>query len=565
VIRDELKALIVAAVEKARAAGDLPTVLAPVVELEHPAKAEQGDFATNVALRLQKAAGKPPRDVAGAIVQHLALPPAVSTVQVAGPGFINFFLADEWVQDQVDAILAAGPRFGHLDVGAGQRVQVEFVSANPTGPLHVGTARNAALGDSLCRVLQATGHAVEREYYFNDAGSRIEALGASVWARYQQLHGVAATFPEEGYQGEYILELARDIAAREGPALLALPPEEAISRTARLGVERVMGWIERDLADLGVRFDRWYTEQSLYDNGLFETAMQLLRERGHVAEREGAVWFTSPELGDDGDAVLVRSNGQPTYFASDVAYHFDKLLIRSYDRAIDVVSSDHQGHVARMTALVKALGVAPGRLVMLVYQMVKLFEGGQEVKMSKRAGTFVTVRDLLDAVGADAARFFLISRSADVTMNFDLDLARRQSDENPVYYVQYAHARTASILREAGERLGPDSDYADGDVRLLAHPSEMALIRKLLLFPEIVESAAATLAPHQLTFYVQDLAGTFSAFYRDCPVLPPRNPDAALAKARLKLVAATKAVLAGGLDLIGVTAPERMAERATEG
>jgi arginyl-tRNA synthetase len=564
VIRDELKASIVAAVEKARAAGDLPALPPPVVELEHPAKAEQGDFATNVAMRLQKAAGKPPRAVAGAIVHHLELPAAVSTVQVAGPGFINFFLADEWVQDQVDAILAAGPRFGHLDVGAGQRVQVEFVSANPTGPLHVGAARNAALGDSLCRVLAATGHAVEREYYVNDAGSQIAALGASVLARYKQRLGVPAEMPENGYAGEYVGELAQEVEAEHGRALLELSEEAAIERVGPLVERRVLAWIEQDLADLGVRFDRWFSERSLYRDGQYETVMRLLREGGHVVERDGAVWFAASDGDEDRENVLVRSNGQPTYFASDVAYHYDKLVLRGFDRAINVWAADHHGHVPRMKAVARALGIDPDRLVVLLYQLVKLYEHGAEKKMSKRAGTYVTVRELLDEVGADAARFFLISRSSDVTINFDLHLAKQTSDENPVYYVQYAHARTASILREAVERLG-GADHADGDVRLLAHPSEMALIRKLLLFPEVVESAAATLAPHQLTFYVQDLAGTFSAFYRDCPVLPPRNPDAALANARLKLVAATKAVLAGGLDLIGVTAPERMAERATEG
>jgi arginyl-tRNA synthetase len=424
------------------------------------------------------------------------------------------------------------------------------VSANPTGPLHVGTARNAALGDTLARLLEATDHRVEREYYFNDAGSRIEALGESVWARYRQLHGIDAEFPAEGYQGEYVLDLARDIAAQEGRALLELPPDEATRRMARLAVERIMAWIERDLADLGVRFDRWYTEQSLYDKKLFETAMRLLRERGHVVEREGAVWFASPELGEDRDAVLIRSSGQPTYFASDVAYHYDKLVLRGFDRVIDVVSSDHQGHVPRMKAMVQALGVDPDRLELLVYQMVKLFKDGQELKMSKRAGTFVTVRDLLDEVGADAARFFLISRSSDVVINFDLDLARQQSDENPVYYVQYAHARISSILRRAGE-----VDYSGGDVRLLQTEPELRLIRKMLQLPELVETATLNVAPHHLPFYAQELASVFHAFYRDCRVV---SDDADLTRARLKLVAACRAVLANTLRLIGVSAPERM-------
>jgi arginyl-tRNA synthetase len=550
VIKDDLKKLIEAAIGRASARGDLPAVALPEIVLEHPAKADLGDYATNVALRLQRAAGMPPQRVAGAITHHLEQPSAVAAVQVAGPGFINFILADEWLQQQVDVVLAEGDAFGQVAFGNGSRVQVEFVSANPTGPLHVGTARNAALGDTLARLLESTGHRVEREYYFNDAGSRIEALGESVWARYQQLHGLDVEFPAEGYQGEYVMDLARDITAREGRSLLELPTDEATSRMARLAVERIMTWIERDLADLGVRFDRWYTEQSLYDGDLFETAMRLLRDGGHVVEREGAVWFASSELGEDRDAVLIRSNGQPTYFASDVAYHYDKLVRRGFDRVIDVVSSDHQGHVPRMKALVRALGVDPDRLELLVYQMVKLFKDGQELKMSKRAGTFVTVRDLLDEVGSDAARFFLVARSSDVMMNFDLDLARQQSDENPVYYVQYAHARIASILRRAGE-----VDYSDGDVRLLRTETELGLIRKMLQLPELVETATQNLAPHHLPFYAQDLAGVFHAFYRDCRVV---SDDVELTKARLKLVAACQTVLANTLRLIGVSAPERM-------
>jgi len=563
VIRDDLKRLVEAAVAKATASGDLPAVAMPEVVLEHPAKVELGDFATNVALRLQRAVGKPPRDVAAAITHHLELPSAVSTVQVAGPGFVNFFLADEWLQDQVDLILREGLAYGQVPIGNGAKVQVEFVSANPTGPLHVGTARNAALGDSLCRVLAATGHDVSREYYVNDAGSQIRAVAASIWVRYQQHHGVEVEFPEDGYVGEYVGDLAREIAAEQGRSLLDGPADAAVERIGRLAEAKFLAWIEADLRDLGVRFDRWYSERSLYDAGIYDTAMGLLRAGGHVVERDGAVWFAASELGEDRDNVLVRSDGRPTYFASDVAYHYDKFVLRGFDRVIDVWAADHQGHVARMKAMAGALGIDPERLTVLLYQLVKLFQDGKELKMSKRAGTYVTVRELLDEVGADAARFFLLSRSSDVTINFDLNLAKQTSDENPVYYVQYAHARTASIFREAANKLG-SAEYGDSDVRLLTTDSELALIRKLLLFPEIVESAALTLAPHQLAFYVQDLAGAFSAFYRDCPVLPPRNPDLMLTKARLKLVAATRQVLASGLDLIGVTAPERMAERGAE-
>ena len=578
-IKDDLKRLIEAAIERAAARGDLPPVAIPEIVLDHPARQELGDFATNVALRLQRAVGKPPREIAGAITQHFEPPAAVAAVEVAGPGFLNFMLADEWVQEQVDVILSEGTRFGQVPLGGGKRVHVEFVSANPTGPLHVGAARNAALGDTVCRLLAATGHAVQREYYINDTGSQIQAVGASVLARYRQAHGLAVEMPAGGYEGEYVVELAQEITAEYGDALLALPDDEAIAKIGPQVEASVLRSIERDLADLGVRFDRWYSERSLYEEGLLETPLAILRKDGHIVERDGAVWFASTALGEDRDNVVIRSDGRPTYFASDIAYFYEKFVARGFDRVIEVWAADHHGHVPRMKAVLGALGIDPDRLTILLYQLVKLFKDGQEVKMSKRAGTYVTVRELLEEVGADAARFFLIQRSSDVTMNFDLNLARQTSDENPVYYVQYAHARTASIFREAELKLGGREaepklggreaetklgsvDYVGGDVHLLTEPSELTLIRKLLLFPEIVESATLTLAPHQLPFYLQELASTFSAFYRDCPVLQPRNPDLALTHARLKLVAATRQVLASGLDLIGVTAPERMAERS---
>jgi arginyl-tRNA synthetase len=560
VIKDDLKRLVEAAIERATARGDLPAVDTPEVVLDHPARLEQGDFATNVALRMQRAVGKPPREVAGAIAHSLELPPSVAAVEVAGPGFVNFFLASEWLQEQVDVILAAGSDFGRLTYGQGQSVQVEFVSANPTGPLHVGAARNAALGDTIARLLEATGHTVQREYYINDAGSQIEALSASVLARYRQAHGQQAELPPGGYKGEYVAELAQEITDEHGEALLGLSDQEAAEKMAPMVEAKVLRWIERDLADLGVRFDRWYSERSLYAGDLFESTMRFLREAGHVVERDGAVWFASTELGEDRDNVLIRSNGQPTYFASDVAYHYEKLALRGFDRVIDVWAADHHGHVPRMKAVLGAMEIDPARLTILLYQLVKLFKDGKELKMSKRAGDYVTVRELLDEVGSDAARFFLIQRSSDVTMNFDMDLARQTSDENPVYYVQYAHARTASIFREAAVKLGTVA-YEDGDVHLLASDSELGLIRKLLLFPEIVELATASLSAHQVPFYLLELATAFSAFYRDCPVLPPRNPDLALTNARLKLVAATRQVLASGLALIGVSAPDRMAER----
>jgi arginyl-tRNA synthetase len=561
VIKDDLKRLIETAIERAVTKGDLPALTVPEIVLEHPARLDQGDYATNVALRLQRSVGRPPREVAAAITHHLELPASVSAVQVAGPGFVNFFLADEWLQQQVDVILTQGAEFGKLDFGAGMSVQVEFVSANPTGPLHVGAARNAALGDTVARLMEATGHTVQREYYINDAGSQITALAASVLVWYRRQHGRDVPKIEGGYEGDYVMELAQEMTAQFGSELVDMPDSEAITKVGAPLEKLILAWIERDLADLGVKFDKWYSERSLYDGDLFDSSLRFLREAGHIVERDGAVWFNSTELGEDRDNVVIRSDGRPTYFASDIAYHYEKLAVRKFDRVIDVWAADHHGHVPRMKAVLGAMEIDPDRLTVLLYQLVKLFKDGKEVKMSKRAGTYVTVRELLEDVGVDAARFFLIQRSADVTMNFDVNLAQQTSDENPVYYVQYAHARTASIFREAEVKLG-SADHADGDVSLLTGDSELGLVRKLLQFPETVESATQTLAAHQLPFYLLDLATAFSAFYRDCPVLPPRNPDLSLTKARLKLVAATKQVLASGLDLIGVSAPQRMADRS---
>jgi arginyl-tRNA synthetase len=549
-VRHDIEAAVGDAVRRAIEAGDLPAVPLPDIVLDRPTKAGLCDYATNVAMRLQRAARMAPQAVAGAITHHLQLPDPVALVEVAGPGFINFHLSDEWLQSSVDVIASAGERYGRLTFGAGRRVQVEFVSANPTGPLHVGAARNAALGDTVANLFDATGHDVQREYYINDAGSRMEALARSVLPHYLRLHGREATAFEDGYVGEYVADLARDLSESKGAALLDLSEAELVEAIAHDAEERVMAWIERDLADLGVRFDRWYSERSIFDSGLFDATMRLLREAGYVTEREGAVWFASTELGEDRDNVLIRSNGQPTYFASDIAYHHDKLITRNFDRVIDVWAADHQGHVPRMMAVARALGVDPERLTILLYQLVKLFKDGAEVKMSKRAGTYVTVRDLLDEVGPDAARFLLLTRSADVTMNFDMDLARQQSDENPVYYVQYAHARICSILRRA-----EGVDDASGDVRLLKTESELGLIRKMTQLPELVETATLALTPHHLTFYAQELATVFHAFYRDCRVV---SEDAELTRARLKLVAACRHVLANTLRLLGVSAPERM-------
>jgi arginyl-tRNA synthetase len=555
VIKHEIEAAIASAVQKAQQMGELPALAVPDVPVERPQRPEHGDYASNLPLRLARSAQMNPMKLAAMIAGRLdagELRGALETVQPAPPGFINFRLSPQWLAGQVDAILSEGAKFGNLRAGAGQRVQVEFVSANPVGPIHVGNGRGLALGDTLARVLSAAGYEVEREYLVNDAGTQTETFAATLYARYQQLFSRDVQIPEGGYPGEYMIGLAQRIKDERGDSLL-LPPGDAYPPELHdLGVSLMVDAIKRDLEAIGVRYDEWYSERSLYGSSTYEKMMALLRERGCVAEREGAVWFVSSALGDEKDNVLVRSTGQPTYFASDIAYHYDKFLLRQFERVINVWGADHQGHVPRMKAAVAALGVDPERLTIIIYQLVTLKRGAEVVKLSKRAGEIVTLRELVEEVGPDAARFNFVARAADSHMEFDIELAKRQSAENPVYYVQSAHARIAGILAQAAER---GVEYADGDVSLLREEPELALIRKMLRLPELVEAIAESLEPHQLPYYAMDLATGFHDFYEKCRVL---SDDLPLTKARLKLVCAAKIVLARSLDLMGMTAPERM-------
>ncbi|MBE9478065.1 MAG: arginine--tRNA ligase, partial [Chloroflexi bacterium] len=465
----------------------------------------------------------------------------------------NFTLKTDWLTAQVDSILQAGDAYGDIDLGEGRRIQIEFVSVNPTGPLHVGHGRGAILGSALAGVLTAAGYSVEKEYYINDAGAQTRAFARSLYARYQQELGVSADIPADGYVGSYMVELAKEIIAEEGDRFLALPEPEAVSGLGQLGLDRMIEQIRADLEALGVTFDVWFSEQSLYDGGQYEKAMSILGEQGYLAEKEGATWFTSTALGEDKDNVVVRGDGSPTYFATDIAYHYNKFVERRFDRAIDIWGADHQGHVSRMKAMLGAFGVDPERLEVIIAQLVTLRRGDELVRISKRSGDIITLREVVDEVGADACRFFFLSRSADSQMDFDLELAKKQSADNPVYYVQYAHARIASILRLAKER---GIDFHDGDVSLLTTEPELSLIRKMLLLPEIIEVVASTLEPHHLAYYAQELATVFHGFYTQCRVVS--RHDEVLSKARLKLVAAAKLVLARTLHLMGMTAPETM-------
>ena len=553
-IKHELERLLSEAVRKAQGAGDLPAVAAPDVALERPQRPEHGDYASSLALRLARSARRSPLEVAGIIAEHLVVDQAVASVDVAPPGFVNFRLTSSWLMARVDVILREGERFGDVALGEGQPVQVEYVSANPVGPIHVGNGRGLALGDTLANVLAAAGYEVQREYLVNDAGTQTETFASTLYARYQQLFGRQVEIPEGGYPGEYMVRLAERLKEERGDSLLAPPGVSYPTEVHDLGVERMMDVIREELVAVGVRYDRWFSERSLYAESTYEKALAHLREGGFVTEREGAVWFASSEMGDEKDNVLVRSTGQPTYFASDIAYHYDKFLLRGFQRVIDVWGADHQGHVPRMKAAAVGLGVDPERLTIIIYQLVTLKRGAEVVRLSKRAGEIVTLREVVDEVGADAVRFFFVSRAADSHMDFDIELAKRQSAENPVYYVQYAHARIAGILSHPDRRRGIPS-FDDGDVSLLVHESELALIRKMLQLPELVEGVAVSLEPHQLPYYAMDLATAFHDFYEKCRVV---SEDEALSRARLKLCAAAKLVLARALSLIGVSAPERM-------
>jgi len=554
-LKDDLAKLVRKAIKKAQKSGALPKFDIPEIPMERPKQKEHGDFATPVCLQLARLARMAPMRIAEIVTAKLSKADYLGSVQVAKPGYINFSLSEIWLARQVDKILEAGELYGNIDIGKRRKVQVEFVSANPTGPLHIGSGRNAVIGDALANVLSAAGYDVQREYYVNDAGTQMGLFVETLYARYAQALGHDEPLPEGGYQGTYMIAMGQRAAREHGTTFLEMPRDEALKALQEVGLNYMLESIRNDLAMMGVHFDRWFSERTLYDEGVFDRVMTLLREKHYIVERDGAVWFTATDLGGDKDEVIIRSGGAPGYFASDIAYHYDKFVRRGFEWVIDVWGADHQGHVPRMHAMMRALGLDPQRLTIIIYQLVTLRRGGEVVRLSKRTGDIVTLREVLEEVGTDAVRFFLLSRSADSQMDFDLDLAKEQSNENPVYYIQYAHARISSILRLAEERGLTDNA---GDVTLLRHPLELALIRHMLMLPELVDLVVTTLAPHHLTHYAQELASQFHVFYRDCRVVSSDPQDRELTMARLKLVRAAKLVLARTLHLMGMTAPEHM-------
>ncbi|MFB9279647.1 arginine--tRNA ligase [Cohnella cellulosilytica] len=527
----------------------------PAIVLEVPKDKAHGDLATNLAMQLTKIAKKNPRQIAEEIIGKLEEGRAfIQGAEIAGPGFINFRLDKSYLYPVVGEALSLGEKYGHANAGQGRKVQVEFVSANPTGSLHLGHARGAAVGDALCNVLAAAGCEVTREYYINDAGNQVNNLAKSLEARYRQALGQEAEMPEDGYYGEDIVGFAKELAQEEGERLLALSDEERFAFFRRYGLDKELAKIKRDLARFGVRFDEWYSETSLYETGKVTEVLEALRAKGHVYEQDGAVWLASTAFGDDKDRVLVKNDGSYTYLTPDAAYHRDKYK-RGYDQLINIWGADHHGYIPRMKAAMAAMGNDPDKLTVLIAQMVSLFQNGEKVKMSKRTGKAITMEDLMDEVGVDAIRYFFSMRSMDSHLDFDMDLAVSKSNENPVFYVQYAHARICSIFRQAEEQGVAVRPWQEADLARLSAEQELDLLRKIGELPETIAEAARIYAPHAIIRYVYELASQFHSYYKAERVI---TEDAGQSQARLQLLGAIRIAIANSLALVGVSAPDKM-------
>ena len=550
-IKQQIEQALIRAVEAAVEEGILPEGAAlPPVLLEEPPEKELGDFATNFAMQSARVFRQSPQKIAAAIRDRLA-GDWLDHAEVAGPGFLNLYLKKTVLSDTLRAVLAAGEEFGTLPPNGAPRIQVEYVSANPTGPLHVGHGRGAAVGSALVKLLRTAGYTVDSEYYVNDAGNQMNLLAVSVNARYLELLGKSVEFPENGYHGADIVETAQRIIDRDGDKYLSLPEEERLKLFQDVAYREKLAALEEDLADFGVTFDRWYSERTLHPEAV-RRVVDVLLERGTAYEKDGAVWLRSTDYGDDKDRVIFRDNGVPTYLAADIAYHDDKYR-RGYGRLINIWGADHHGYVARVKASMAALGHDPEELTVLLLQMVSLYRDGTLVKLSKRTGETVTLRELMEEVGVDAARYFFLMRSLDSQLDFDLDLATKKSNENPVYYIQYAHARISSIFRQADEAGIAVRDGAE--LELLTDETEIALIKKIAAYPEEIARAAAEFAPQRIARYSHELAGAFHSFYNKCRIVGQEPP---LASARLALVLATGRVIRHSLSVLGVSAPEKM-------
>jgi arginyl-tRNA synthetase len=556
VIQNVLAAAVADALAAAQKAGELPDPLdrQPTIELERPANKDHGDWSTNVAMQLAKPAGKSPRAIAGILIEHFTQPESVANVEIAGPGFINFHLTHAWLTGIVREVEEAGEGWGRAEAAEPERVQVEFVSANPTGPLHLGHGRWAAIGDSLANVLTAAGHDVAREFYVNDAGNQIVLFARSIDARYREHFGRDAQMPPGGYEGHYVKELAAEIAAEAGDGYLDATEEDRITFFREQGVARTMAHQREVLERAGVVFDVWFSERSLHEGEAVARVIEVLRELGHVYEQDGATWLRTTDFGDDKDRVLIKSDAELTYMAPDIAYFMDKIR-RGFEHLIYLWGADHHGYVPRMKAAIRALGEDPDHAEFIIGQLVNLLREGVPVRMSKRTGELVTFDELLDEVGKDAARYLLVRQGADTPLDFDIAQAVAKTQDNPVYYVQYAHARIASIQRKAVEEGIALAPVEQVTLEELQHESEVDLLSKIAELPEIVEVSARLRAPHRITRYAEDVAALFHAFYRDCRVV---SDDASLTQARLHLCRAAQITLANGLRLLGVSAPDTM-------
>ncbi|CUB31308.1 arginine--tRNA ligase [Bacillus subtilis] len=550
-MKDVLKEEIKAAVLKAGLAEESQI---PNVVLETPKDKTHGDYSTNMAMQLARVAKKAPRQIAEEIVAHFDKGKAsIEKLDIAGPGFINFYMNNQYLTKLIPSVLEAGEAYGETNIGNGERVQVEFVSANPTGDLHLGHARGAAVGDSLCNVLSKAGYDVSREYYINDAGNQINNLALSVEVRYFEALGLEKPMPEDGYRGEDIIAIGKRLAEEYGDRFVNEEESERLAFFREYGLKYELEKLRKDLENFRVPFDVWYSETSLYQNGKIDKALEALREKGHVYEEDGATWFRSTTFGDDKDRVLIKKDGTYTYLLPDIAYHKDKLD-RGFDKLINVWGADHHGYIPRMKAAIEALGYEKGTLEVEIIQLVHLYKNGEKMKMSKRTGKAVTMRDLIEEVGLDAVRYFFAMRSADTHMDFDLDLAVSTSNENPVYYAQYAHARICSMLRQGEEQgLKPAADL---DFSYIQSEKEYDLLKTIGGFPEAVAEAAEKRIPHRVTNYIYDLASALHSFYNAEKVIDPENEEKS--RARLALMKATQITLNNALQLIGVSAPEKM-------
>ena len=550
-VKDQIIEEIRKSIERSVEEGAFALETMPEIMLEIPREASFGDFATNAAMQLPKQAKKPPKVIAEAIVKNFDNKAAgVEKCEIAGPGFINFTLQPEWVYGIVEDVINKKNKYGKSDYGKGKTVNVEYISANPTGPMHMGNARGGAIGDTISALFDWAGYRATKEFYINDAGNQIEKFAVSLEARYLQENGQDVPFPEDGYQGEDITQRAKEFIEKEGDRYVEAESHKRKEALVDYALAKNIQAIRDDLADYGVVYDVWFHESSLYENDQVREAVDRLKERGHTYEKEGALWFKATEFGCEKDDVLIRQNGVPTYFTADIAYHYNKFVTRKFDHGINVWGADHHGHVARMKAALEALGIDPKRLDVILMQLVRLMRDGETARMSKRKGNAVTLSDLVEEVGKDAARFFFNLRSPESHFDFDLDLAVEQSNDNPVFYVQYAHARISSILRQVEEER-----QAEVDLTLLKAPEELALIRKLGEFPFEIIAGVEKQDPSRMTKYAMDLASSFHTFYNACRV---RTEDSGLMQARIQLIEAVQTVIKNNLDILGVQAPEKM-------